>query len=68
MNESNQKVTVTDIDMPFGSMIIFMAKWAIASIPAFTILLLVYRSVIVYEYHLFYLGFWYGVFGEIFGF
>ena len=32
------QVTVTDIRMPFGSMVVFMVKWAIASIPALTIL------------------------------
>jgi len=29
-----REVTVTDIKMPFGSMVVFMIKWAIASIPA----------------------------------
>jgi hypothetical protein len=33
-----QEVRVTDIRMPFGSMVLFMVKWAIASIPAFVIL------------------------------
>ena len=31
-------VRVADINMPFGSMIIFMIKWALASIPAALIL------------------------------
>jgi len=31
-------VTITDIKMPFLSMVVFMVKWAIASIPAFFIL------------------------------
>jgi len=31
-------VTITDIRMPFFSMVIFMVKLAIASIPAFIIL------------------------------
>jgi len=34
------EVTVVDIKMPFGSMVAFMVKWALASIPAFLILLL----------------------------
>src|SRR6267154_1962088 len=34
-----QEVRVTDIRMPFGSMVLFMVKWAIASIPAMIILL-----------------------------
>ena len=40
-NSNNQNVTVTDIKMPFGSMVEFMVKWAIASIPAFIILFLI---------------------------
>lgn len=36
--ESNNNVTITDIKMPFMSMVIFMVKAAIASIPAFIIL------------------------------
>lgn len=36
-----QRVTVTDIDMPFGSMVVFMLKWALAAIPAGLILLFV---------------------------
>ena len=35
-----QQVIVTDIHMPFGSMVGFMVKWAIASIPAVIILFL----------------------------
>lgn len=29
-----REVTVTDVKMPFGSMVVFMIKWAIASVPA----------------------------------
>jgi len=36
-----QPVTIEDIKMPFGSMVEFMVKWAIASIPAFIILFLI---------------------------
>lgn len=32
------RVSVVDINMPFGSMVVFMIKWAIAAIPAFIIL------------------------------
>jgi len=32
-----QPVTVVDIRMPFGSMVVFMIKWALASIPALII-------------------------------
>jgi hypothetical protein len=32
------RVKVVDIDMPFGSMVVFMVKWSLASIPAFIIL------------------------------
>jgi len=33
-----QRVVVTDIQMPFLSMVFFMVKWVIASIPALFIL------------------------------
>ena len=32
------QVVVTDIDMPFMSMVIFIVKWTIAAIPAMIIL------------------------------
>lgn len=38
-NLPRQEVVVTDIRMPFLSMVTFMVKWAIASIPAMVILL-----------------------------
>lgn len=40
VNIRNKKlnVTVTDIEMPFSSMVVFMVKWVIASIPALIIL------------------------------
>lgn len=31
-------VTVVDIEMPFASMVLFMVKWAIATIPAVILL------------------------------
>lgn len=34
----SRQVEVVNISMPFMSMVIFMVKWAIASIPAFIIL------------------------------
>lgn len=37
INEKNE-VVVTDIKMPFMSMVVFMIKWVIASIPAIIIL------------------------------
>jgi len=38
-DETNkQDVVVTDIRMPFFSMVVFMVKWAIAAIPAFLML------------------------------
>ena len=33
-----QEVTVTDIKMPFMSMVVFMIKWTVASIPAMILL------------------------------
>ena len=37
-----QDVCVVDVNMPFGSMVIFMIKWALAAIPAMIILGLIY--------------------------
>ena len=39
--QEEQQVIVTDIRMPFISMVVFMVKWVIASIPAFIILWLI---------------------------
>ena len=35
------RVVVTDVHMPFGSMVLFMVKWSLASIPALFILAMV---------------------------
>ena len=40
--EKSSSVKITDINMPFWSMVIFMVKWAIASIPAIIILMLLF--------------------------
>jgi len=40
--EHQREVIVTDVKMPFLSMVVFMIKWAIASIPAFIILSLLF--------------------------
>jgi hypothetical protein len=37
-NQSAQRAIVTDIHMPFLSMVTFMVKWAIAAFPALLIL------------------------------
>src|SRR5689334_15348762 len=42
-----QNVTVTDIRMPFTSMVVFMVKWAFASIPAVAILAAVSAAVVM---------------------
>jgi type VI secretion system protein VasI len=39
--ETREGVRVVDVDMPFGSMVKFMVKWAIASIPALIILMVI---------------------------
>ncbi len=36
-----REVIVTDIEMPFSSMVVFMVKWVIAAIPAFIILVII---------------------------
>jgi hypothetical protein len=35
---SQSEVSIVDVHMPFGSMVVFMIKWAIAAIPALIIL------------------------------
>ena len=43
MNDQNsapQRVAITDISIPFGSMVVLMVKTAIAAIPALLILLI----------------------------
>lgn len=35
---TKNEVVITDIRMPFWSMVVFMVKWAIAAIPAIIIL------------------------------
>jgi len=39
--EDSASVRIIDVKMPFGSMIIFMVKWAIAAIPALIILVVI---------------------------
>ena len=46
-NNDYQEVVVTDIQMPFGSMVVFMVKWVIASIPALIILYVLFAIVSV---------------------
>ena len=41
MSKDYSEVVVTNIKMPFGAMVVFMVKWAIATIPALIILSLV---------------------------
>ena len=38
--ENQSEVTIVDVKMPFGSMVVFMVKAAIASIPAVIILVI----------------------------
>lgn len=35
------RVTVVDVDMPFGSMVSFIIKWTLASIPALLMLMII---------------------------
>jgi type VI secretion system protein VasI len=40
-DQPNDRVRIIDVDMPFGSMVKFMIKWAIAAIPAVIILMVI---------------------------
>ena len=57
-SNSIQPVIVTDIEMSFWSMVVFMVKWVIAAIPAMIILAVIGFAAATL------LG---GFFGEIFG-
>jgi len=46
MKDEYQKVVVTNIQMPFWSLVVFMVKAAIAFIPAFIILVIIGMLVI----------------------
>lgn len=41
MADNNHEVTVTDIKIPFWSMVVLMVKWALAAIPAIVILIII---------------------------
>jgi len=43
--ENQNETTIVDIKMPFGSMVVFMVKAAIASIPAVIILMIIFGIV-----------------------
>ena len=45
-DKQEQGVTIKDFDMPFSSMVIFMVKWAIASIPAIIIIWILFMLLI----------------------
>lgn len=47
MANDRQEVVVTDIKMPFLSMVIFMVKWAFAAIPALVILSLIWGGIML---------------------
>ena len=44
MSDETKAVIVTDIKMPFLSMVVFMVKWALASIPALIILFVIFAA------------------------
>lgn len=41
-NVNSNEVVITNIDIPFGSMVKFIIKWSLASIPAIVILTIIY--------------------------
>ena len=47
MNKGAQPVVVVDLNMSFGSMVVFMIKWAIAAIPALIMLSLIGLGLVV---------------------
>jgi len=43
-SHKDNRVIVTDVEMSFGSMVTFMVKWVIASIPAFLLLFIIFSA------------------------
>jgi integral membrane sensor domain MASE1 len=41
MADNSREVTVTDIKIPFWSMVVLMVKWALAAVPAIIILIVI---------------------------
>ena len=41
MSDDKREVVVTDVKIPFFSMVVLMVKWAIAAIPAVIILVMI---------------------------
>ncbi|MEE9904723.1 hypothetical protein [Chlorobium sp.] len=44
--QEGQRVIVTDIRMPFRSMVVFMIKWVFASIPAMIVLSIIMSAIL----------------------
>ncbi|HDN26438.1 MAG TPA: hypothetical protein ENG03_04975 [Thioploca sp.] len=44
MENESQNVVITDIKMPFFSMVVFMVKWALASIPAVIVIGIIFGA------------------------
>jgi hypothetical protein len=53
VTDQDQDVRIVDLHMPFGSMVVFMVKWAIAAIPAAIILFLAYMALVGLFYGLY---------------
>jgi hypothetical protein len=45
MADDKREVVVTDIKIPFWSMVVLMVKWAIAAVPAVIILILLFSLI-----------------------
>ena len=41
MADNTQQIVVTDIKIPFWSMVVLLVKWALAAIPAMIILIII---------------------------
>ena len=41
MSDNTREIVVTDIKIPFWSMVVLMVKWALAAIPAIIILIVI---------------------------
>ena len=57
LNAANlNAVRIVDVDMPFGSMVYFMIKWSLATIPAMFVLTLFAMAAVAIIMAIFHLG------------
>ncbi|MFV0280550.1 MAG: hypothetical protein ACK5JM_07300 [Rhodoblastus sp.] len=60
MTETGQRITIVDIDIPFGRLVGIFIKWGIAAVPATIALSVIFSLVFSILWGLFGMGAWHG--------